>query len=186
MATPHPAQIIDLPEHIAQTMRSIADLEARHQRRATPTERAIEGVTALIARPACVLVLIGFIAGWIAVNSLLHRLSLKPFDPQPYNGLQGLLTVMALFVTIVILATQRRADKLAGYREQLILELSVLAEQKTAKVIDLIEEMRRDSPYLKDRRDIQAETMARPSDPAAVLEALVGVEPDEDAAPNPL
>jgi uncharacterized membrane protein len=184
MATPDPAQPPGLPDHIAQTMQSIAELEARHERRATPTERAIERVTALIARPACVLVLIGFIAAWIAANTALHRLGLKPFDRQPYNGLQGLLTVMGLFVAIVILATQRRADKLANYREQLILELSVLAEQKTAKVIGLLEEMRRDSPYLKDRHDPQAETMARPSDPGAVLDALVGPETDEDAGPG--
>ena len=36
-------------------------------------------------------------------------------------------------------------------RELLILELAILSEQKTAKVIQLLEEVRRDNPLIHDR-----------------------------------
>ncbi len=52
---------------------------------------------------------------------------------------------------MLILTTQRRADELAQHREQLTLELAILSEQKTAKVIELLEEMRRDNPNLRNR-----------------------------------
>ena len=52
--------------------------------------------------------------------------------------------LLALYVTVLILTTQRRDDQLASYREQLTLELAILGEQKSAKIISLLEELRRD------------------------------------------
>ena len=53
------------------------------------------------------------------------------------------------------------------------LEHSILAEHKAAKVIELIEELRRDAPALRDRIDPQARAMATPTDPKVVAEAIV-------------
>ena len=39
-------------------------------------------------------------------------------------GSQGVIGVLALYVTVLILTTQRCDDQLAGYREQLTLELA--------------------------------------------------------------
>jgi hypothetical protein len=52
------------------------------------------------------------------------------------------------------------------------LELGILSEQKTAKVIELLEESRRDSPLIPDRVDQEANAMAQPSDPQSVLDAI--------------
>ncbi len=76
------------------------------------------------------------------------------------------------YVTVLILTTQRREDQLAGYREQLTLELAILSEQKSAKIIALLEEMRRDSPTLRNRVDEEAAAMAIAADPQAVLDAI--------------
>ena len=51
-------------------------------------------------------------------------------------------------MVVLILATQRREYQLAQLREQLTLELAILSEQKTAKVIQLLEESRRDMKRL--------------------------------------
>jgi uncharacterized membrane protein len=61
---------------------------------------------------------------------------------------------------VLILATQRREDQLAQRREQLTLELAILGEQKTAKIIQLLEESRQDNPQVHDRHDPEAEAMA--------------------------
>jgi len=75
-------------------------------------------------------------------------------------------------MVVLILATQRREDQLAQHRELLILELAILGEQKAAKVIQLLEESRRDNPLIRDRLDREAETMAQPADPKSVLDAI--------------
>jgi hypothetical protein len=71
-----------------------------------------------------------------------------------------------------ILATQQREYQLAQLREQLTLELAILSEQKTAKVIQLLEESRRDNPLIRNRVDQEAEAMAQPADPQSVLDAI--------------
>ena len=64
----------------------------------------------------------------------------------------------------MILATQRREYQLAQLREQLTLELAILSEQETAKVIQLLKESRRDNPLIRDRVDQEAEAIAQPAD----------------------
>jgi uncharacterized membrane protein len=75
-------------------------------------------------------------------------------------------------MVLLVYATQRRDDQLAERREQLTLELALLNEHKTAKLIQLIEEFRRDIPIVDNRDDPQAEAMARPVEPERVLEAI--------------
>jgi uncharacterized membrane protein len=47
-----------------------------------------------------------------------------------------------------------------------------LSEQKIAKVIQLLEESRRDNPLVGNRLDSEAEPMAQPADPQSVLDAI--------------
>jgi uncharacterized membrane protein len=78
-------------------------------------------------------------------------------------------------MTTLILTTQRRADRLASRREQMTLELSLLSERKTAKIVELLEELRRDSPGVKARIDDEAKAMATPVDTRAVRDAIISI-----------
>jgi len=82
------------------------------------------------------------------------------------------LTLMALFLAVLILSTQRRADQLGNLRSQMTLELAILTEQKTTKLIELLEELRRDSPEVRDRVDAEASEMASRADPHEILNAI--------------
>jgi uncharacterized membrane protein len=52
------------------------------------------------------------------------------------------------------------------------LQVSLLAEQKTAKLIALIEELRRDLPEVTNRHDAEAAAMEQSTDPHAILDAI--------------
>jgi uncharacterized membrane protein len=77
-----------------------------------------------------------------------------------------------VYLMVAVLATQCQEDRLAQLREQLTLELALLNEQKTAKVIQLLEELRRDIPLVENRIDHQADAMARPTDTGKVIDAI--------------
>ena len=109
---------------------------------------------------------------WIGANLFVDRVGAAAWDAPPFAWLQGVVGLLALYVTVLILTTQRREDQLAGYREQLTLELAIVGEQKSAKIIALLEEMRRDNPNLRNRVDTEAAAMAVPADPQAVLDAI--------------
>ena len=91
--------------------------------------------------------------------------------------------MMALYLVIFILASQRREHDLAQRRELLALELAVRTEQKAAKMIELLEEFRRDSPEIQDRLDEEAEQLSVQSDPCSVASAISDTSP-QVASPN--
>ena len=99
-------------------------------------------------------------------------LGYRPLDPPPFPWLSGAASLASLYLVVLILTTQSRDDRLTQRREQLNLELAILSEQKTAKVVALLEELRRDSPAVRDRVDKQADVMARPADPQSVIDAI--------------
>jgi uncharacterized membrane protein len=50
--------------------------------------------------------------------------------------------------------------------------VSLFAEQKTSKIIALLEELRRDLPNVRNRRDAVAEALQQKAHPGDVLDAL--------------
>src|ERR1019366_7982758 len=114
-----------LPAHIEETIRSIARLHARHYQNATPLQRVVDRMTALLGRPRFIGVLTVIVAGWISLNLLAAALGHRPIDPPPFSWLAGTVSLVSLYMVVLILATQRREDQLAQHREQLILEMVI-------------------------------------------------------------
>jgi uncharacterized membrane protein len=161
-----------LPQHIEQTVQAIARLHAEHHKRATPSQRIVDRLTAIVAHPSFIGAVTLVVIGWIAANLLLARFTGWRFDGPAFPWLQGAGELTAIYITTLILMSQRHKDQISELREQLTLEIAIMTEQKGAKIIELLEEMRRDSPSLVDRVDHQADAMAKPADPDAVLEAF--------------
>jgi uncharacterized membrane protein len=159
----------DLPGHVGENVQAVARLHAAHARSATPAERIFEIVMAQLGRAAMAGALTLFVAAWIGTNLLM---GLRAFDPPPFPLLDTLLTMFAVYMTVVILIVQRRAQKLGDHREQLMLQLALLSDQKTAKLIALIEELRRDDPLIRNRSDHQAEELTKTVNPETVLDAI--------------
>ncbi len=107
------------------------------------------------------------ISVWLGTNVVV-----RTFDPPPFVWLQLSMTLVAAVMSVVILTSQRRADRFSAQREQLILQLAFSSEQRAAKIIALIKELRRDDPLIENRPDSQAEAMALPSDQVAVERAI--------------
>jgi uncharacterized membrane protein len=151
-------------------------LRAEHRMETGRLQAAVDRVTALVGWPGFVVVIVAMIGLWITANLFAARLGLRPIDPPPFVWLQGAATSGALLIAALILTTQRREDQLASHRAQIILELAVLNDQKLSKVIELLEESRRDNPALRDRFDGQAVAMSTPADTSAVLDAIKEVQ----------
>jgi uncharacterized membrane protein len=103
---------------------------------------------------------------------LCELLGFQALDPPPFFWLQGVVSLGALLTTTVVLITQNREAKLEKQRLELELQVNLLTEQKTAKLIRLLEELRRDLPMVKDRHDPEAAALQKPTDPEEVLAAL--------------
>jgi uncharacterized membrane protein len=172
----------NLPGHVDEAVQATARMHAANARSATPVERAFENMMALLARAATAGFLTVFVAAWVGANLLLGH---RAFDTPPFPLLAALLTLFAVYMTIIILIVQRRTQKLGEHREQLMLQLALLSDQKSAKLIALIEELRRDDPLIRNRSDFQAEEFTRTVSPETVMEAIrEGHEQQRDDATN--
>lgn len=160
------------PVHIEETIQSIARLHAEHHANSTFHQRIVGDFTALLGRPTFLLALTAFIASWVILNCLAGLLGFGPPDPPPFPMLTGFTSLASLYFVLLILTTQRRADRLTQRRELLNMELAILNGQMSAKTIALLEELRRDTPIVRDRVDEQASVMARPADAQSVVEAI--------------
>ena len=147
-------------------------MHAVAERQVDSHQRAVESLTTWLGRPQFLYgVLIG-VSLWMLVNGLAPHLGLPRWDDPPFSWLQGLLGLTGLLMTTAVLITQNRQGKLAERREQLDMQMSLLVEQRTAKIIDLLEELRRDLPNVHDRVDAEAEALTQSVDPHEVLATL--------------
>ena len=162
-----------LPAHVRKTAQAIAELHAAHRAESTATQRRFEQVVYYVSSPW----FLGFVTlsvlAWVLANTILVGFGYSAFDPAPYFQLQGLLTLLAVYVSLGILTAQRRASELADLRAQITLEHSILTEHKAAKVIELLEELRRDHPSIANRTDHEASALAVPTDTKKVADAIV-------------
>jgi uncharacterized membrane protein len=159
------------PQH-AEHAETIAAIRARAENQLSSSQRFVEAFTARIGRPATIGMLFVLIAIWIGWNVATAAEGRHPIDPPPFFWLQGVVALYAALISTFVLATQNREKRHAEQRAYLELQVNLLAEQKTAKIIELLEELRRDMPTVPDRVDRQANAMQQPVDTAAVLNTL--------------
>ena len=169
-----------LPSHIAETVDAVARIHSDHHLKRTPMEIFMDNWTARLARPAVLVTVVCGVVVWMVFNLLAPLAGYAVIDEPPFLWLFEALTFLGVVMGILILSTQRRADQLAELREQMTLELASVTERKVAKVIELIEELRRDSPALKNRTDHEARQMSERTSPGEVLIAIKESHEEKD------
>lgn len=142
----------------------------------TSLHRPLEQIGVLVGRPTFIFSVLGAFTAWIGLNLWLKVSGRPVWDEPPFYWLQGVIGLLALLVTATVLVAQARQAQIGEQRSQLALQVALLTEQRTAKLIELIEELRRDLPGVRERPDDAAQAMAQASDPAAIIEALATLE----------
>ena len=96
-------------------------------------------------------------------------------DPLLIPLLATAVSTAALYLAAMILITQRHDDEMATRREQITLELAILSEQKSAKIIA---PRRKNCAATTQTKAMTArsggEAMAQPADAQVVLDAISG------------
>ena len=171
--SPDPGNVARLEHHqTSQNIEAVLDFYAREEQRVTRSQRLLERISLLIGHPAFLGLILAFVAIWMLANFVLRRAGVAAFDAPPFFWLQGIVGLGALMSAIVVLSRQSRLAKLAEQRAHLDLKLTLMTEQKTAKLIDLMEELRRDLPDVINRHDPEAAVLQQSMNPDQVLAAL--------------
>ena len=158
----------DPTEQVAENIETILAFYKREEEKVSASQRVLERVGGVLGRPAFIAVTLAFVASWIGAQLL----GWADFDPPPFFWLQGIVSLSALLMAAVILITQNRQSNVEAMHAHLDLQVNMLTEQKVSKLIELIEELRRDLPMVRDRRDMKAEALQEPADAHEMLQAL--------------
>ena len=131
------------PSRMARSnIEAVVQLEEDEERGRSLTDRLPEmigGFAGSIAFVACQLAFVGL---WAVANSEIVP-GLPAFDPFPYPLLSGLLSLEGVLLTAFVLIRQNRMSLIADRRSHLDLQISLLAEKETTKIIQMLERMSR-------------------------------------------
>jgi uncharacterized membrane protein len=173
-----------LPTAVSENIEALEAYYARMDRKVSAAQRLLEHFSRSIGRPWFLGLIAVWVLLWIGYNVFATRLGLKSFDPPPFSALQGLVSLSALLATTVVLIGQNRIAQLERQREELALQVNILTEQKTTKLLHLLEELRQDLPMVRDRHDPDAAKLRQPTDTTDILTALEkgAGSPDKEGA----
>lgn len=171
-------------DQISQNIEAILDFYAREDQKISGSQRIMERISRFVGQPVFLGIILLFVGLWILANVVLRQIGMAAFDPEPYFWLQGIVGLGALLTATVVLSKQNRLARIEEQRAHLELKVNLLTEQKTTKLIDLLEELRRDLPNVRDRHDPEAAALQQSMNPELVLAALdERSEPDKKLKP---
>jgi uncharacterized membrane protein len=157
---------------ISQNVEAVLAFYLKEEQKMTPAQRLLERLSGFLGQPRYLLCILLFVPMWILANGAAGALGCRYHDAPPYPWLQGIISLGALLTATVVLVNQNRLGKVEEQRAHLDLQVNLLSEQKTTKLISLLEELRQDLPNVKKRPDPDASALQQPTDPHAVLAAM--------------
>jgi uncharacterized membrane protein len=114
-------------------------LKAAHDGR-TLGERVADRIASFGGSWPFIFIFLGLIVGWMIANTLIigHLANGKAFDPYPYIALNLVLSGLAGIQAPIIMMSQNRQAKIADRRNQLDLQINLLAEQESTETLRLL------------------------------------------------
>lgn len=171
-----------LPQQVIDNIETILGFQAKQEECDPWHERLLNKIAAVFATAYFLYAQLLFFAIWIFWSGLAGDGTLA-FDLPKYNIRDQFLDTAALLIATGVLVRQSRQERLAEQRSHLMLQISLLTEQKTAKIIGLLEELRTDLPNLDNRHDWEAEILQQSTDPQIVLNIIQeNLNPNADDA----
>ncbi len=126
-----------LPSFVSENIQPIIDAEQAANRRRSRSEVIYEFVGNSIGTLNFVaLHLIGVIL-WVVINAGLIPPA-RPFDPFPFPILNRSIALEAVLMTASVLMKQDRISNLADRRAHLNLQINLLTERETTKIIGML------------------------------------------------
>jgi uncharacterized membrane protein len=126
-----------LPEESLRNISAISRIEREALQKRTAAERLSDAIAYWAGSQASLVAHAVFFGVWIALNSRLT--GLKAFDPFPFSFLTLIVSLEAIFLSLFILMSQNRMARQADQRGHLDLQIDMLAEFETTKMLQMLQ-----------------------------------------------
>jgi uncharacterized membrane protein len=157
--TPSTTSHVQAQKNVEEIMR--LETEAIHSR--SRAEHLADRVTTVAGSTPCVLLHVFWFGTWVILNVGLIP-GVTPFDRFPFNFLTLVVSLEAIFLTLLVLMSQNRMTKEADKRAHLDLQVNMLAEQEATMILRVVQRIGRhigleeetddDMQRLEDKTDV--------------------------------
>jgi uncharacterized membrane protein len=129
-------------EIVRKNVAAVVEMQRKEAAGRTLQDRLAAAMTAFSGSMAFVYIHAVWFGLWFLLNMGILRIPyVTQFDPYPFGLLTLVVSLEAIFLSTFVLIAQNNLSALSERRAELDLHVNLLAEQKTAKVLELLDHM---------------------------------------------
>src|SRR5512133_4254884 len=123
-----------------QNVQAMRQLEEAAMGKRTGADRVAAAIARFCGSMTFVWMHVVVFAAWIGYNTVPW---FQPFDPYPFTFLTLIVSLEAIFLSTFILISQNYDMRVSERRNQLDLQINLLAEQENTKILQILERIAR-------------------------------------------
>ena len=128
-------------EAVARNVHAIHELEETARRARTGGEQLADVIVSAAGSTWFIAFHVVWFALWVIVN--VGLVGVTPFDPFPFSFLTVVVSLEAIFLALLVLASQNRLTRQAERRAHIDLQVNLLAEQESTLTLVLVRDIAR-------------------------------------------
>lgn len=125
------------PKTVSENIRSVLEMQAELEHRRTFVDRIADLIGGFSGSMNFVFIHIVWFTLWFLINTGVIP-GIKRFDPYPFILLAMIVSVEGVLLSTFVLMKQNRMQYRADIREQLDLQVNLLAEKEVTKTLQLL------------------------------------------------
>ena len=149
-------------ENTKISRREIVSLKARIATQRTRPEICADWLASSFGTITFFILNVIWFLAWVIFNSGIFK-NVTPFDPFPFNLLTTTVSLEAIFLSIIVLISQNRAAKVDQLRQEVDLQLDLIAEQEITKIMEMLKKLLTHD-HVNVSKDAVLEEMLKPTD----------------------
>jgi uncharacterized membrane protein len=125
---------------VQKNIETILRLEKENLKTRSRAEHIATKVTTFAGSTLSIFLHAAWFGGWILINLGVIP-GIRPFDPLPFSFLTLVVSLEAIFLTLLVLMSQNRMTKEADKRANLDLQINMLDEQETTTILRMVQKI---------------------------------------------
>lgn len=147
-------------EAIQQNIDTIVKLEHEFLRDRSFTERVGDAIGSFAGTMWFVALHVIWFVGWVLINIKLIPF-IPPFDPYPFVFLSMIVSLEGVLLSTFVLIKQNRMSRRSDERSQLDLQINLLAERESTKILQLLSRMSERLGLEEEAADAELEQLSQ-------------------------
>ena len=115
----------------------VQSFKSKFDAKRTPAEKFADWMTVRFGSVTFLALNAIWFSTWMVIN-LGWIPAIKPFDPFPFGLLTMVVSLEAIILAIIVLISQNREAHIADLREEIDLQVNMIAEEEISKIVELL------------------------------------------------